>query len=215
MRPYLISISPVATTAAGLASANSSAGATVTLDGSLTSGGTFTSADGMGRQIVITDAGGSNQTSATYTITGTDPDGIAQTEDITGPDSTLSVTTVKYFKTVTSISIASPVAGSTVTIGTTGVLSTQTVPLNYRDVDAATHAVDVSGTINYSLRETLDQIHTLTNPSYDASWFPLTAAASNDVLGTGTVNVTACQLIVNSYSTGATIKYTIQQNEGI
>ena len=41
----------------GLADNNSSAGATVTLDGALTSGGTFTSADGLAHQLDIIDTG--------------------------------------------------------------------------------------------------------------------------------------------------------------
>lgn len=217
MRPYLISITPATTVADGLASANSSAGTTVTLDGTLTSGGTFTSSDGMGRQLVITDAGGHNQTTATYTIVGTDADGIAVTESIAGPGALGSVNPVHYFLTVTSVTIASPVAGSTVSIGTTGILGTQTLPLNYRSDNGPTYAADVTGTIDYTVNETLDQIHTLTNPAYDSSWFPLAAltAKTADVLTTGTIHTTACQLVVNSFTAGADIQWTTMQNEYI
>lgn len=217
MRPYLQDIDLADVDADGLVDGNSSAGATVTLDGVLTSGGSFTSADGFGRRLTILDLGADDQTGATYTITGTDSDGISQTEAIAGPGASAAVTTSKYFLTVSSIAIASPVVGSTVDIGTVDEAVSKTVPLNYRNYEAGTYSVDVTGTIDYTVNETLDEIHNLTNPSVDASWFALSAlsAKTADLMSVGTVHSTACQLVVNSYTNSAEIQFTVMQNESI
>lgn len=217
MRPYLQDIDVADADGDGLADGNSSAAATVTLDGALTSGGTFTSADGFAHQLVITDLGADDQTGATYTITGTGPDGEAQTEDIAGPGASASVETVKYFLAVTSVAIASPVAGSTIDMGTVDEVASKTIPLNYRNTEGATFAVDVTGTIDYTVQETLDEIHNLANPSADASWFNVTALAAKtaDLMDVGTVHATAARLIVNSYSSGAELQFTTMQNESI
>jgi len=217
MRPYLLDIDPADVDADGLADGNSSAGATVTLDGALTSGRAFTSADGLAHQLSIIDIGADDQTGATYTITGTDSDGIAQTEDIAGPGASATIETTKYFLTVTRIAIASPVAGSTVDIGTVDEVVSKTIPCNYRSYGAATFAVDVTGTIDYTVQETLDEIHLKSNPSADSSWFDLTAltAKTADLLAQGTLHVTASRLVVNSYSSGAEIQLTVMQNESL
>jgi hypothetical protein len=217
MRPYSQDIDVATVDPDGLADGNSSAGATLTLDGALTSGGTFTSADGLAHRLDIIDTSTLDQTGATYTITGTDADGIAETEAIAGPGSGATIETTKYFKTVTSITITSPVAVSTVDVGTVDEVVSKTVPLNYRNINAATYSVDVTGTINYTVKETLDSIHDLANPSADSSWHNLTALAAKtaDLTSVGTVNMTGCQLVVNSYSTGAEIQFTVMQNESI
>ena len=113
--------------------------------------------------------------------------------------------------------ISSPVAASTVTIGTTGIVASKTLPLNFRSYELPSYAADVTGTINYTVNETLDKIPDLTNPSSDASWFPLTALTSKtaDLFVDGTLHATACQLLVNSYSSGADIQFTVFQNEAI
>lgn len=216
MKPYLQDIDLATVDPDGLADGNASSGAALTLDGVLTAGGTFTSADGFAHRLNITDLGAHNQTGATYTITGTDGDGIAQAESIAGPSASSTIETLKYFLTVSSVTIASPVAVSTVDMGTVDEVVSKTIPLNYRHTEAATFAADVTGTINYTVQETLDAIHTISNPSA-ASWFDLSAlsAKTADLLEQGTRNVTAGRLVVNSYSTGAEIQFTVMQSESI
>lgn len=177
--------------------------------------GVFISADGFAHRLDIIDTGNDNQTTATYTITGTDSDGIDEIEDIAGPAGNATIETTKYFLTVTSITIASPVATSVIDVGTVDEATSKTVPLNYRHTEAATFSIDVTGTINYTVQETLAQIHTLSNPLADSSWFNLSALASKtaDLLAVGTVHTTAGRLVVNSYSTGAELQFTTMQAE--
>ena len=101
----------------GIAAANSSAGATLTLDGVLTVGGAYTSDDAMSHTMTFLDLGAHDQTTATYTITGEDFDGNVLVENIAGPGVSSSVETTGFFFTVTDVAIASPVAGSTVDFG--------------------------------------------------------------------------------------------------
>lgn len=217
MRPFKIDVDVDAPDADGLADGNSSAVTTVTLDGALASGGNFTSADGFAHRLNITDAGADDQSTATYTVTGTDADGLDITESLTGPASGATVETVNYFLTVEGpIAIASPVATSLVDIGTVDEVATQTLPLNYRYTEPATYAVNVTGTISYTVQQTLDQVHTLTNPG-SAAWFDIAALATKtaDLMDIGTNHATATRLVVNSYSTGAELQFTTMQNESI
>lgn len=199
----------------GLADGNSSAGSSVTLDGALTSGGTFTSADGLGRYIAITDAGADDQSTATYTITGTDSNDKALTEAITGPTSSGTVISTEAFKTVTSVAIASPVASSTVDIGTTAatrVAVSKVYPLNHVSRDAALVSLDVTGTINVDIQETFDIIQ----GDYDhtnAVWFDVASLASKtaDTTSLITRGATALRVLINSYSDGAECQVVINQ----
>jgi len=64
----------------------------------------------------VTIASSNNLSSVTFTITGTDIDGVSQTEELTGPTANGSVTGTKIFKTVTRI--ASGAAAAAVNVGT-------------------------------------------------------------------------------------------------
>jgi hypothetical protein len=83
----------------------------LTINGALASGGvaTFSAA----RLITITSAGADG--GRTFTITGTNVNGAAQTETITGP-ATTTVTGTKYFRTVTQVSVDANTAGA-ITVG--------------------------------------------------------------------------------------------------
>jgi hypothetical protein len=208
MRPITLDIDPDAADADGLGAANSSAGATYTLDGILTSGGTFTSADGLAHRLNITDAGADNQATATYTIVGTDALGNAQSEDVTGPGISATVETTGYFKTVTSVTIASPVAGSTADIGTVDEIEYQPIPINWRSDYGANISVNVTGTLNFTVQETFVSIQTQT-----PFWVDITAltAKTADTTSSATVGATAYKFRLNSYSTGAEAQvYTTQ-----
>jgi len=174
------------------------------------------SGDGLAHRLVITTAGNEPAGNAPIlTLTGTDPDGIAQTEDITLPNAT-TIETTKYWLTAPSGTTQADTVG-TFDIGWVDEVMTQTIPLNYRHTEAATFAADVTGTVNYTVEETLDEIHLKDNPSVDSSWFSLSALASKtvDLLGIGTVHATGGRLVVNSYTDTAELQFTVMQNESI
>lgn len=199
MRPISLTITPDAPDADGLAAANSSAGATVTLDGVLTSGGTYTAVDGLGHQISITDAGGNDQSTASYTVTGVDVNGLSAAETLSGPTSLGTVETAIYLREVTSIAIASPVAGSTVDIGTADEITSATIPLNWRADSDPFISVDITGTLNYTIQQTNVDIRDT------PFWLDITGLTGQtaDASGFATTSTTALRIIFNSYTAGA------------
>ena len=214
MRPFLIDIDPANADPNGIADDLPTGSAwTFGTDAEwLTTG----SGDGLAHRLVITTTGNEPAGNApVLTLVGTDADGIAQTEAITLPNAT-TIETTKYWLTVPSGTTQADTVG-TFDIGWVDEVMTQTIPLNYRHTEAATFAADVTGTINYTVQETLDEIHTKTNPSTDSSWFDISALASKttDLLAQGTVHATASRLVVNSYTDTAEIQFKVMQNESI
>lgn len=196
----------------GLAAGNDSSIATITIDGALGSGGSFTSADGLAHRLIITDAGGHDQTSATYTIVGTNSNGNAQTEAIAGPGVSASVETTEYFLTVTSITIASPAASSTVNIGTVDEVVSKVYPLNWRASTAATVAITGTvGTYQVDIQEAFNDIYT--DGIASATWFDKHADQSADMSGVLTLHATAVRIKSDSYTNGAELQFHVNQLE--
>ena len=96
--------------------ASISGAAALTINGTLASGGSYTSGDNIGQPITITSAG--DDTGITFTIVGTDAVGDAQTEVVTGADTDVA-TSSGYFNTVASITTSAS-TDAAVTAGVTG-----------------------------------------------------------------------------------------------
>ena len=174
------------------------------------------SGDSLAHRLVVTTAGNEPGGNAPIlTLVGTDQDGFAQTEDITLPNAT-TVESTKYWSTVTSGTTQAATIG-TFDIGWVDEVMTKLLPINYRAHEPATHAVDVTGTINYTVQETLEEIHPQLNAGTpeNLSWFPITAltAKAADLKEPGELHSSAVRLVVNSYTSGAEIKWVVFQNE--
>jgi hypothetical protein len=202
MRPIKIDIDPADVDPDGLADNNSSAGATVDLDGALTSGGSFTSADGLAHRLSIIDTGADVQTGATYTFTGLDANGHDLVYSRAGPGSGATVETTAYFLSVTEIAIASPVAGSTVDIGTVDEVEAKAVVVNWRSDHGATVAIAGSvGTYVADIEETFDNLFRIQPQA--ANWIDKHADKSADAAFTMTPQAVGVRLHLDSYTTGA------------
>ena len=106
-----------ATDADGISTTASISGAAaLTINGTLASGGSYTSGDNIGQPITITSAG--DDTGITFTIVGTDAVGDDLTEVVTGAD-TAAATSSGYFNTVASITTSAS-SDAAVTAGVTG-----------------------------------------------------------------------------------------------
>jgi len=106
-----------ATDADGISTTASISGAAaLTINGTLTSGGSYTSGDNIGQLVTITSAG--DDSGITFTVVGTDAVGDAQTEVVTGANTTVA-TSSGYFNTVASITTSASSAAA-VTAGVTG-----------------------------------------------------------------------------------------------
>jgi len=231
MRPKRLDIDPAASDPDGLADGNSSAGATLTLDGALTSGGTFTSADGLARRISIIDLGADDQSGATFTFTGTDADGRTQTEAITGPGVSATVTSTKYFKTIEALpTIGSPVAGATVDVGTVDEFATQTIPIDTYSPTPATVQFDITGTIDLDVEVSLENPYKrlwgeaaenaspfTTADQEDLAWVVdanLAGETANVVDSLGSAGIRAIRITSNSFTDGAEVQVFITQPNG-
>lgn len=105
---------PAATDRDGICQAQQTGGAgALTLNGAGVSGGLYSAGFDGGRKITVYSAG--NLSARTFTVTGTDWTGAAQSEEITGPNAT-TATGTKYFQTVTGVSVDGAV-GTDVEVG--------------------------------------------------------------------------------------------------
>ena len=215
MRPINIDFDVDNVDADGLADNNDSSGSSLTLDGALTSGGTYTSADGFARRLSIIDTATQDQSDSTFTVTGTDADGRAQSEAITGPGSGATVESTKYFKTVTSVAISGGDANDTVDMGTVDEVCTRTIGLDFYCQNAPTIYVDVTGTINFDIQvSSKDPNASTITDQEDLAWIndgnftTKTADLIDDLAQPGS---RCMRIVTNSYTNGAELDINIIQ----
>lgn len=113
--------------------------------------------------VTVTSTG--NDSTRTYTITGTSAAGVVMSETITGPNAT-TVSTTRYFKTVTDVSVAGGGTVGTVRVGfgTAGVAPPIILDVHGRP-DVSLQVV-VSGTVTWTLQQTLDNLWDIANPTW-------------------------------------------------
>lgn len=208
MRVKTILIDPDAVDPNGLAEAQAVAGAAaLTLDGVLISGGIYTG--DYARQIGILSA--ADDSLITFTIVGTDANGKAISEAVTGSAAAPGTAeSALYFLTVTSITSSGAAAGN-VSAGTVDELVTNTIPLDRINGDGATVSVeDITGTMDYTVQETFSDIQNATTFEwYDASDLTGRTAAGRAEL---TIHASGIRFKLNSYTSGADAKMVINQN---
>ena len=166
-----------------------------------TNGTATIASDGAARQVLITSGG--DDTGVTFTITGTGADGFPLTEDVTGANGT--ATSTSYFQSVTQVAVSGATA-STVTVGTNTVGATRWVSLSTHMTPANTDAsIVVSGTVNYTVQYTYDDLQSVSTVWDDSeltsetangetTWsFPITGVRCKVNSGTGTATMTTIQ----------------------
>lgn len=205
MRPVVLSYTPADDDTNGFASAvTGTSGVAFTLDEATTPG------DGMAHLVIITPSG---SVSGNYTIAGTDAEGRTQSETL-ATDTVNAVTSVKYYKTLTSVLAPSGIGAETVDIGWTDDIISPMVVTNWRQNPfSISVGVDISGTINYDVQHTFDDIFNVAASA--VSWFDHSsiAAKTADADGNYAFPVRAIRLLLNSLTTGATIELFVLQGE--
>lgn len=169
--------------------------------------------DSCAHPITIKGNAATDHSGKTFTITGTDANAVAITNAIAGPNGTATVTSTKRFATVTSVTVSSTTGADTFDIGWTSLASTPWVPLDTRIVPfgVGVGAVLVSGSANYDLERTYDDIST--NATAQVAYNDATMAAktaSSEV--SLTVPVRAIRLDINSHTAGV-IRFTVLQGD--
>jgi hypothetical protein len=210
MRPKRVLYTPVTQAVNNIAQAQTPAGAgALTLNGALCSGGVFTQVRKRSLAYIIGIQSGANLSARTFTVTGTDADGNAQTENLAGPNIGTTVST-KFWLTISSITIDGVAAGA-LQVGTQNtVLSavSQSFPQNEYETFASV-GVHVTGTISYDLQKAFERMTAGETPTWQAGG--LTGQTADGNTGYSTP-IGAQRLKVNSYTNGATIAMTMIQS---
>lgn len=209
MRPHVFSFTPSDDNTTGFLS--NATGATWTLT-------TTTPGDGMAHLVIITNDTATNHSAKTVTLTGTDADGNSQTETMALPAGSVDVTSTKYFKTLTTVVPSATIGSDTMDIGwTDDVVSPTWIPDYKQNIFSVSIGCDISGTINYDIQHTFDNCFDSSVAYSDRTWFDHAslAAKTADADGNYAAPVRGIRILINSLSSGATIKVTlIQGGEG-
>lgn len=168
--------------------------------------------DSLAHRVTVLNNTATNHSAKTLTFTGTDVDGHALTETIAAPAGSATVTTTGYYKTLTSVTVSATIGGDTFSIGWAAQFISPTIGLD-RNTGIVGVFTNVTGTINYTIQDTSDNIQTLVRSSIN--WVnndDITLVnATTSLKGNYFATVIATRLVVNSYSSGATIEYNIIQ----
>jgi len=202
MRPVTLTVNLDAASATKVAAAQQTAGAGyLTLTAAATSG---IDTSGAARILLLTT--GEDDSAVNYVIIGTDADNNTITETGLLPNHTTAASS-KAYKTVTSFHVDAAI-GANMSVGTRGTTLTgnsKTIPLEFYSRTGATVAVEVTGTINFSIQETFDDV--LGSSTANAVWFAPSALASKaaNTVASLDIGATGCNVSINTYSTGATL----------
>lgn len=180
MRPVTVSVGPLAAASANnIALSQTPAGAgAMTLNGSLVTAGIATLDNP--RRVLITTA----DTTTKFTITGTTPTGAVLTETflVTGGATYSQLD----YKTVTSITVNQGTTAA-VTVGTNGIASTPWVRFDDYAPAPVSIQCTVSGTVNYTVQQTMDDPNSATNPVVPSAVTWVATSDTAAVGATGTV----------------------------
>lgn len=163
------------------------------------------------RRVLITSAG--NDSGITWTITGTDWNNAPISEVLTGGN-TAAVASLLDYATVTGIK-ASVAAASTVTVGTNGVAGSRPIGLDQMGISPTALQVTVSGTVNYTVQQTLDDPNRvgLSSVAWVNNPDSALVAATGTVQGNYAYQPQLTRIVLNS-GTG-TLTYTVIQSGNI
>jgi len=152
MRPVTLTVGALTTADADGICQSQTPGAAgnLTINGALASSGSVTL--DKPRRVLVTTA--ANESAKTLTVYGTNWYGQSITETITGPNATTGYTTYD-FATVTRVAVSAAFTGA-VTVGTNGIASSPPVFLDSYGLGPTAIQVTASGTVNFTVQQSLD-----------------------------------------------------------
>lgn len=207
MRPVTQTRALVAAVVGAICAAQTTAGAAnLLINGTLASGGVAT----LAAQQTLGVTCAADIHTVNFTFTGTDDQGRVITETIAGPTAGATVKTALNYRTVTQIAVSAAV-GTNVTVDTLQIGASTEVPLDlYTTAFNVSIAVEVTGTVNYTVQYTFDDVFGgAPGPFVWNNFTTLTAQTAN---GNGTIisPVRAVRLLTNSG--GGTAKMLVVQS---
>lgn len=181
--------------------------------GAATAPTTTATTDGLAHQVTLTSPAQATLAGVTFTIVGTDADGAPKTETgLVGPASASTVTSTGYFKTVTSLQPSATMGALVVSVGIAAPSLSPTIALDWRSIVGAMHQVEVSGTINFTVQETVDKLFGAAADTL--SWGALSSGLSSKTATTtaqGLLGGNGARMLVNSVTNGATYTWRVVQ----
>jgi len=178
-----------------------------------------TPGDELARQVTVLGDDVTDHSLKTAILTGTDADGRPQTETINLPNGQVTVTSTKFFLTLTSVVPSATIGSDTMDIGFSDVIVSKTYPLNHwSDVGAPINVVE-TGTANFTAELTFDPPNRPAEFTWTDQNTPTWTASSNISAATATVFTTldvgayAMRMKINSYSDTAELDFWISQTE--
>lgn len=209
-RPYRQSYTPLTPDPNGLFQDQTlgSAG-NFTLNGAGVTNGVWDSGDNLAYKIGLESGG--NLSGVTITLTGTDMENRTVTEDITGPNNS-TVESTHYYKKITSVSSGAAV-GTNIEAGPVDEAISKIYPCSNKGVEQYALAVDLTGTVNYDVEYTFEDVY-ISTTSQDLSWqnhSELAGETSNQNSYVEAIPA-AFRLVLNSYTSGCTLDYSIIPN---
>ncbi len=150
--------------------------------------------------------------SSAFTIVGTNAHGDSISDTIAVGPNNSTVVSAKLFKTITSVTPSATVAQNVEvgTVATTLSSESNYYVLNHYDSVAPTINVNVTGTINFTVKECFDNcfVDSISDSLIFNSISALSAKTANTTSQT-TPHATAVKVQINSYSAGATLTMNI------
>lgn len=195
----------------------SPATASTTFFAASVTGATFTLtntavSDGLAHKVTVLNNSVTDHSGKTLTLTGTSQDGKAQSESFAAPAGSATVTSTLYYATLTSVTISATIGADTFSIGYNNTFVSPTIPCNWRG-GMASIDVTVTGTINYGIEQSWDDIQTKTTAF---TWVVNNAGETGLTAKTQIVLQAlpkAYRLNVASYNAGATITVSFIQRD--
>lgn len=191
MRPRRFTYTLAALNATGYVS--NATGATWPLDS------TTGPADGMAHQVTIHGDAATNHSAKTAVITGTDAEGKAQTETVNLPNGVATVTSTKYFATVTSVVPSATIGADTMDVGWNAACVSPMFPTDPNQKSGPLVTAGVGGTITLTAQQTNSSVLEGLTPT----WVTLgTANATASAETAANAGTTAVRVSVASHTSG-------------
>lgn len=153
---------------------------------------------------VVTVTSTGNDSTRTYAITGTNASGNPITETITGPNAT-TVSTTLYFLTVTDVAVVGGGTVGTVRVGFGSSGVTPQLPLDIHGRPDVSLQVVVSGTVTWTVQQTLDNPWNTTYPTWFNHPDPNMVAQTVNRQGNYAYIPAAARLLITSGTGTATL----------
>lgn len=155
-----------------------------------------------------------NISGVVFTLTGTDAEGRTISEDLTGGNASPTVTSVKYYATLTSVVKKSGAGGADAfTVGWTALARTPIYPVNTYGTVGPVMSVDMGGTVTYSGMATNGNVFSLASDTIYFEAVTGMASVTADATVSPVAGTTGLRVHVASHTSG-TLAVTYSQGRG-